>query len=644
MAASVLLMCKYGEVTLVVMVTKGFGFNDLVQSICNKWENLASSKFGLLYAVADHHSCVLDNDEDFGCMIALAAAYGVNCIDVSVGIISSSVIECGKSLATQNGECGGSFEYGECSSLVGEEEDPLDKFCPHYETARLSAGWVNLISHVGQEFRDGVLDFRTCLSKYAIEVGFNFKYLKNDQTRVTAECSKKLNGCTWFIHATLERSNQFFVVRELHKEHNCVGTFFSSKNPRMTSKIVSKEIFEEIRSNPSYAPIQALRHFEKRYGSMIGYHHAWLGVEMANKELFGDFELSFDKLRWYAAEVKEKNPGTVMDVEYCTVTGRFTRFFLAFDACIRGFNYCRPILALDVFPNGFHSYCLQHLKGNLRDKISGRLSNGFRENLVNMFNDVAHAPTVLTFKKALDELCTVGGASVKNFVESLPVENWANAYFKGKRYGDMTSNAAESFNNQILKFRYLPICDLVDKVRVLLMEQMCERKQLSSKWNSSVCPVMDKKLIARFDKGRTWHVAAASDDIFEVYSLPTVVVDLKRMTCTCCRWELHCFPCVHAVTVIQKTERQLCNYINPYYTVAAFQLSYEVAINPIPTLGAPVVTKESAIILPPKTRRPRGRPKVARIRSRGEKVRQLKCGRCGKLGKHNRRTCKEACD
>ncbi|KAG5565067.1 hypothetical protein RHGRI_001078 [Rhododendron griersonianum] len=572
MAASVLLMCKYGEVTLVVMVTKGFGFNDFVQSICNKWENLASSKFGLLYAVADHHSCILDNDEDFGCMIALAAAYGVNCIDVSVGIISSSVIECGKSLARQNGECGGSFEYGECSSLVGEEEDPLEKFCPHYETARLSAGWVNLISHVGQEFRGGVVEFRNCLSKYAIEVGFNFKYLKNDQTRVTAECSKKLNGCTWFIHATLERSNQFFVVRELHKEHNCVGIFFSSKNPRMTSKNVSKEIFEEIRSNPSYAPIEALRHFEKRYGSMIGYHHAWLGVEMANKELFGDFELSFDKLRWYAAEVKEKNPGTVMDVEYCIETGRFTRFFLAFDACIRGFNYYRPILALDV----------------------------------NMFNDVAHAPTVLTFKKALDELCIVGGASVKNFVESLPVENCANAYFKGKRYGEMTSNVVESFNNQILKFRHLPICDLVDKVRVLLMEQMCERKQLSSKWNSSVCPVMDKKLVDRFDKGRTWHVAAASDDIFEVYSLPTVVVDLKRMTCTCCRWELHCFPCVHAVTVIQKTERQLCNYINPYYTIAAFQLSYEIAINPIPTLGAPVVTKEFAIILPPKTRRPCG--------------------------------------
>ncbi|KAI8560028.1 hypothetical protein RHMOL_Rhmol04G0223000 [Rhododendron molle] len=57
-----------------------------------------------------------------------------------------------------------------------------------------------------------------------------------------------------------------------------------------------------------------------------------------------------------------------------------------------------------------------------------------------------------------------------------------------------------------------------------------------------------------------------------------------------------------------------------------------------------VITKEFAIILPPKTRRPCGRPKVGRIRSRGEKVRQMLCGRCGKLGKHNRKTCKAAVD
>lgn len=87
------------------------------------------------------------------------------------------------------------------------------------------------------------------------------------------------------------------------------------------------------------------------------------------------------------------------------------------------------------------------MKGNLRDKISDQLSNGFREKLVNLFNDVAHAPSVLAFNKALDELCTIGEANVKKFVESLSRENWGNTYFKGKRYGEMTSNVVESFNN-----------------------------------------------------------------------------------------------------------------------------------------------------------------------------------------------------
>ncbi|KAG5512947.1 hypothetical protein RHGRI_038637 [Rhododendron griersonianum] len=192
MASSVILMCKYGEVTLVVMATRGFGFNDLVESIHRKWQNLGS--FELFYAVADHHNCILDNDEDFCSMIALAAAYGVTCVDLSVGVISSSTIECVKSLGGQNGECVRSFEYGECSTFQGEDEDPLDKFCIHHETVRLSADWVNLLKCVGQEFRGGVDDFKACLSRYAVEVGFKYKYLKNDRSRVTAECCKKLDG------------------------------------------------------------------------------------------------------------------------------------------------------------------------------------------------------------------------------------------------------------------------------------------------------------------------------------------------------------------------------------------------------------------------------------------------------------------
>ena len=340
MEPSILLLCKYGSFTVVLTVTRDFRFDDLVQSICKKWQDLVLQRFQLLYAVSDHHNCHLDNDDDFANMFALAGAYGVSCVDVGVEVLSSSSVE--------SRELERTFDVGESSIVHGVEEDPLEKFCPHHETVRLSSGWAKLISHVGQEFRGGVDDFRSCLAKFAIEVGFVYTFLKNDKTRVTAVCSKKgESGCEWFIHATLNRANGFFRIREFVKEHICVGVFASSKNPRMSSKLVAQEIREEVRSKKLYAPIQAVKFFEKYYGSKISYNHAWLGVEKAGEELYGDYALSFDQLRWYAEVAKEKNPGSVIDVEYCETTHCFRRIFVAFDACIKGFNYCRPLLALD---------------------------------------------------------------------------------------------------------------------------------------------------------------------------------------------------------------------------------------------------------------------------------------------------------
>ncbi|KAH7841988.1 hypothetical protein Vadar_000202 [Vaccinium darrowii] len=441
MEPSILLLCKYGSFTVVLTVTRDFRFDDLVQSICKKWQDLVLQRFQLLYVVSDHHNYHLDNDDDFANMFALAGAYGVSCVDVGVEVLSSCSVE--------SRELERTFDVGESSIVHGVEEDPLEKFCPHHETVRLSSGWAKLISHVREEFRGGVDDFRSCLAKFAIEVGFVYTFFKNDKTRVTAMCSKKgESGCEWFIHATLNRANGFFRIREFVKEHICVGVFASSKNPRMSSKLVAQEIREEVRSKKLYAPIQAVKFFEKYYGSKISYNHAWLGVEKAGEELYGDYALSFDQLRW--------------------------------------------------------------------------------EQVISLFSDCAYAPTLLDFEEAIQELYTVGGAKAKNFVESLPRENWANAYFKGKRYGEMCSNAAESFNKWILEARHLPILSAIDKIRIQLMTQMCDRRQKSTKMNGIVCPEMDAWLVEAFSKGKVWTVAQSSEEVFEVFFLPTVVVDLQN--------------------------------------------------------------------------------------------------------------------
>ncbi|KAL2526972.1 SWIM-type domain-containing protein [Abeliophyllum distichum] len=56
-----------------------------------------------------------------------------------------------------------------------------------------------------------------------------------------------------------------------------------------------------------------------------------------------------------------------------------------------------------AFPTSNHFFCLQHLKGNLRDKVSGGgFSNNYRERMVWLFQEYAHSPTIALFNQKLE--------------------------------------------------------------------------------------------------------------------------------------------------------------------------------------------------------------------------------------------------
>ncbi|XP_024009412.1 uncharacterized protein LOC112084496 [Eutrema salsugineum] len=106
-------------------------------------------------------------------------------------------------------------------------------------------------------------------------------------------------------------------------------------------------------------------------------------------------------------------------------------------------------------------------------------------------------------------------------------------------------------------------------------------------------------------------------------------------------------PCPHAVVAAIPTRTRVDTLVASKYTTTFWRKAYECSIYlvtaPIPTVA--VGDDFSGLnLLPPRTRRPPGRPRKIRIRSRGEfegtqpslfRV----CGRCGGFG-HNRATCK----
>ncbi|KAI8569404.1 hypothetical protein RHMOL_Rhmol02G0276500 [Rhododendron molle] len=286
-----------------------------------------------------------------------------------------------------------------------------------------------------------------------------------------------------------------------------------------------------------------------------------------------------------------------------------------------------------------------------KDHFPGRFRQGYRNRLVKLFNAIAYAPSVSAYMICEAEFYEHGGDKAKTFIASVPKQHWTNAYFQGHRYGEMSSSAIESFNNWILAARLMPIMNLVEELRSKIMIQMSCRREEASRWVSQICPDMDAKLAKRIDKGRSWRVYKSKTGLYEVKSVPAVLVNLEEGTCSCGAWQYNGFLCAHAATVLVKAcgaEGSLAGYIDPFYHVEAYRLTYQDNIHPVLAMDIPDFTEGSTrVIKAPKNRRQAGRPCVKRIRSRGEEqssARPMKCARCHKLSHHNRRTCKEATD
>ncbi|KAH7851995.1 hypothetical protein Vadar_019292 [Vaccinium darrowii] len=206
----------------------------------------------------------------------------------------------------------------------------------------------------------------------------------------------------------------------------------------------------------------------------------------------------------------------------------------------------------------------------------------------------------------------------------------------------MYSNVAESFNSWIKDERYFTIRNLVDAIRVKIMDMIVERSKKTSEWVEKFYSKIYQKLNDLYQESRTWVVSPLGNGVFEVHSEPTISVNIVERNCSSQKWQQDGFPCCHAVKVIASAGKDLSYYVDPYYYADTYCALYSYPIHPIPTLWMPRHTTNEDVILPPLSKKPPGRPKSCWIPSRGEKVSQIKCKRCHKLGNHNRSIFKEA--
>ncbi|XP_062165734.1 uncharacterized protein LOC133872274 [Alnus glutinosa] len=165
-----------------------------------------------------------------------------------------------------------------------------------------------------------------------------------------------------------------------------------------------------------------------------------------------------------------------------------------------------------------------------------------------------------------------------------------------------------------------------------------------------LCPKIVEKLKAVSEEATDCLSRYADDSMFEVEKgRRTYVMDLRKRTSGCRKWEMTRVSCAHGYSAITFHGHKPKDYVDHYYSIKMFKKAYAPMIYPVPSEEKWIWINHGVLELP-KSRVALGRPRKARTRSPDEsrepknpyRMRKFgvkgKCSFC-KLFGHNTKTC-----
>mgnify|MGYP003330886055 CR=1 FL=1 len=137
----------------------------------------------------------------------------------------------------------------------------------------------------------------------------------------------------WVLHVSRNVQNSMWVVKTYVSTHVCLQ---SRKIKACTARYLSKQLVDEVRTNP-HMPVQSIKeNWQKKLELSISKMKAFRAKQLAYKEVMGDYKEQYLTLRAYALELQRTNIGTTtkIEVEACANPSGYTRVFKRMYICL----------------------------------------------------------------------------------------------------------------------------------------------------------------------------------------------------------------------------------------------------------------------------------------------------------------------
>ncbi|XP_060217303.1 uncharacterized protein LOC132644715 [Lycium barbarum] len=291
-----------------------------------------------------------------------------------------------------------------------------------------------------------------------------------------------------------------------------------------------------------------------------------------------------------------------------------------------------------IYPNVPHYACIWHLWGNVCKKYKKS-----HDVLSPVFYAMAKAYTQEDFDELMGKV-EKADFRVAEYLELAGREKWARVYATANRGWTMTSNIAECINRHLVAARELPIFDFLEEVRKMFGRWNYNNRKNGIYTFTTLGKKFQEMLSINEYLCLRMTAEPSTEYLYTVYDAGRrFIVNLDNKTCSCRMFQIDEIPCPHAWAVIKKKNLMVDDYCFELFKRHTVVKTYDVAVDPLPDereWKIPTYISED-VVLPPRYKRPPGRPKKKRDKPLFELLLGKKrhaCITCGQTG-HNRRSC-----
>ncbi|XP_057755559.1 uncharacterized protein LOC130974720 [Arachis stenosperma] len=227
-------------------------------------------------------------------------------------------------------------------------------------------------------------------------------------------------------------------------------------------------------------------------------------------------------------------------------------------------------------PRAFHMFCIRHIESNFLRKFKAPYLQKLIVNIVCEYE---------TRYQCLRER----GEAYTNWLDRIPLEQYALAFDGGYRWGHMTTNLVECINSVLKGARNLPVTALV-KATFYRLNELFTRKRAEAEARINAGHVFSELVTSKLHANQ--RVACniqvscfdRQNEVFEVRECPSGVeytVDLRRQRCDCGEFQVDRVPCRHvfACCANQRLDWQL--YVHDVYKMEQVRRVYRARFRPL---------------------------------------------------------------